>query len=118
MLTEGFFSVFGLLLLSIFLSFAFVLQQRCEALLQLSYAQEKVNSYVYLLEYIKKECIPTHAEQNEEVVKEWIILQDTNSYRILENDNQYDVYQGMKCILSVKVDDEEQIESILFGKSP
>lgn len=116
---DGFLTMFGMIFLAIFLTFSCVLQQRCNALLQLSYAQEKVSIYTYLLHYIKTVCIAQEETTEEEMnkTKEWIVLQNLNSYRIVEDVDTYRAYHGMKCILCVWVDEDDQIKEIDFGEN-
>ena len=72
----------GLVLLALFFGLSLLLQQRCAALLQLAKAQERVDTYIYLLDYIKTQCVPQRAEETDQK-EEWLILRGVNSYRIL-----------------------------------
>lgn len=115
---EGFFTIVGLVILMYFLSFATILQLRCDALLQLSYAQERVDAYVYLLTYIKEECRKDSQEMSESEIDqhEWYLLCGTNSYRIFWEEDNYAAYQGMHCILRVYINETGGIEHVLFGE--
>ncbi|MFR9255687.1 MAG: hypothetical protein ACLVJ6_09390 [Merdibacter sp.] len=41
-----------------------------------------VDTYIYLLDYIKTQCVPQRAEETDQK-EEWLILRGVNSYRIL-----------------------------------
>ena len=78
----------GLVLLALFFGLSLLLQQRCAALLQLAKAQERVDTYIYLLDYIKTQCVPQRAEETDQK-EEWLILRGVNSYRILWEEDSY-----------------------------
>lgn len=120
---EGFFTMLGLVVLMLFLSFSLLLLQRAAALAQLSSAQQRVDTYVYLLNYIKTQCISDRAQGEREkdedteektLPEEWLILRGTTSYRIFWEEDSYAAYQGMHCILRVYVD-EEGLGEVRFG---
>ena len=103
----------GLVLLALFFGLSLLLQQRCAALLQLAKAQERVDTYIYLLDYIKTQCVPQRAEETDQK-EEWLILRGVNSYRILWEEDSYAAYHGMRCLLRAYASDEG-IEEVRFG---
>lgn len=113
----------GLVVLMLFLSFSLLLLQRASALAQLSSAQQRVDTYVYLLNYIKTQCMSDRAQGEQEkdedteekaLPEEWLILRGTTSYRIFWEEDSYAAYQGMHCILRAYVD-EEGLGEVRFG---
>lgn len=102
-----------LIVLSVFLLVqGTLLEQRAETLFSLTAAEDKINVYIKLLSYIKKQCmIQNHNErlQEEDLTVRWMILDGTNCYRIYLEDNVYLVYQGMKIILKAYTEDEALI---------
>lgn len=114
---KGFLSIIALIVLSVFLLFGSLLEQRAKTLLSLTAAEEKINVYVKLLSYIKNECmIQNHNErlQEEDLTVRWMILDGTNCYRIYLEDNVYLVYQGMSVILKAYTENEALI-SVKIG---
>lgn len=109
---KGFLSIIALIVLSVFLLFGTLLEQRAETLFSLTAAEDKINVYIKLLSYIKKQCmIQNHNErlQEEDLTVRWMILDGTNCYRIYLEDNVYLVYQGMRIILKAYTEDEALI---------
>lgn len=101
-----------MIVLSVFLLFGTLLEQRAETLLSLTAAEDKINVYIKLLSYIKNQCmIQNHNErlQEEDLTVRWMILDDINCYRIYLEDNVYLVYHGMKIILKAYTEDEALI---------
>lgn len=126
---DGFFSLIGLFLLSVFLSLSFVLLQQAQALSALAKAQEQVTLYTALLDFVKTQCLSASEEirliddeqqedeeseeAKEEAITHWQLWIEGKSYEIDKQGDTLFITQGNTAILEIDCK-EEHIQKVRY----
>lgn len=97
---EGFFTILGLLVLSLLLSFTQLLFWRAAALQQLSEAQDNITRYIEAWDMIARQLPQEQAEEAEQVSSSYT----ENGLRIEITDTQVLVWDNRKLLMRVTYD--------------
>ncbi len=108
---EGFFTILGLIVLSLMLSFAQLLTQRAAALHKLAGAQERIDMYITALDMVHAQ-LQKEQETEEEAAHQ--TLHDVHGLRIEWDEGEAKVWSAGEMIMRVDYEGQE-ITDVRYG---
>lgn len=107
---EGFFTVLGLIVLSLMLSFAQLLTQRAAALHKLAGAQERIDTYITALDMVHAQL--QKKQETEEATYQ--TLHDMHGLRIEWDEGEVKVWSAGEMIMRIDYEGQE-ITDVRYG---